>query len=216
MDRIGSAAREFVYPVGRVVAGYLSDQDFKFAEGKMDPAQVCDYAAKTNNIGLLQWARVQDPPLPWNESACDAAIEHDNLDILKWLMDPNTGGGACPARYCCEKIAKFGSIRLMEWARSPEQGPVPWGAACSYAAECGRIHMLEWLRDPSTGGGICPWSLASHPCIDAAYSGQLDALKWLRDPNTGGGMCPWEADECMRYAAAGGHPNIIAWIQTTR
>jgi len=36
---------------------------------------------------VLQWARAQVPPLPWDKSTCNAAAQWGNLDVLQWARE---------------------------------------------------------------------------------------------------------------------------------
>ena len=48
------------------------------------------YAAESGQLAVLQWLRAQDPPCPWDESACWEAASSGELAVLRWLrsQDP--------------------------------------------------------------------------------------------------------------------------------
>ena len=41
--------------------------------------------ANGGHIEVLQWARSQDPPCPWDVWVCRNAAEYGHLDVLQWL-----------------------------------------------------------------------------------------------------------------------------------
>ena len=47
-------------------------------------------AADGGHIDVLQWARSQDPPCPWDEYVCRYAAMNGHLDVLQWArsQDP--------------------------------------------------------------------------------------------------------------------------------
>jgi len=148
------------------------------------------------------------------ESYCAWAAEKGHLHILKWLRDPNTGGGVCDwDEDCCAYAAQGGHLNVLKWLRDPNTGGgvCPWNEyCCAWAASNGHLHILKWLRDPNTGGGVCPWN--EWCCNYAAQNDHLHILKWLRDPETGGGVCPWDG-RCCASAASNGHLHILKWLR---
>jgi hypothetical protein len=38
---------------------------------------------------VLQWARSQDPPCPWESDACNNAATKGHLHVLQWLRNQN-------------------------------------------------------------------------------------------------------------------------------
>ena len=36
---------------------------------------------------VLQWARDQEPPCPWDEGTCQAAAKEGHLAVLQWARD---------------------------------------------------------------------------------------------------------------------------------
>jgi hypothetical protein len=43
----------------------------------------CWAAARHGNLAMLQWARAQQPPCPWDEETCAAAAEGVHLAVLQ-------------------------------------------------------------------------------------------------------------------------------------
>jgi len=146
IPEIAIALREF--DINKTIIYLIEGKNDKFITDEMlENAKKKDVFGRTKNL---------------TEIACELG----SLIYLKWLRDPNTGGGVCPWDEMC----------------------------CAYAAQNDHLNILKWLRNPNTGGGVCPWNMMC--CIWAARSGHLHILKWLRDPNTGGGVCDWDEKCC--------------------
>ena len=66
------------------VLEYVMRMGYKFGEG------ACHGAAQGGHLEVLQWAREQDPPCPWNEWTCTYAAGGGHLEALKFLraQDP--------------------------------------------------------------------------------------------------------------------------------
>ena len=71
-------------------------------------------AAKGGHLKILQWARAQDPPCPWDEKTCEVAAERGHLEILKFLrgQDP-----PCPwsRDECREEASRSGHQHIIDW-----------------------------------------------------------------------------------------------------
>jgi len=50
----------------------------------MPPERTCAQAAKGGHLCVLQWARAQTPPAPWDEGTCTAAAEGGHPELLQW------------------------------------------------------------------------------------------------------------------------------------
>jgi hypothetical protein len=44
----------------------------------------CSAAARGGHLSVLQWARAQQPPCPWNEDTCSGAALGGHLAVLQW------------------------------------------------------------------------------------------------------------------------------------
>ena len=56
----------------------------------MPTRRLCEGAAQSATIEVLQWLRAQDPPCFWSEDTCSAAARGGHLAVLQWLraQDP--------------------------------------------------------------------------------------------------------------------------------
>ena len=119
----------------------------------------------------LQWLRGQDPPCPWSETTCIAAVEGGQLIILKWLRSQEP---PCPwSEEACTAAAQGAQHQILEWLRT--QGPpCPWSEnTCTAAAYGCHLKTLQWLRrqDPP-----CPWS--SEVCMAGKARNCQALLAW--------------------------------------
>jgi hypothetical protein len=46
--------------------------------------RTCSSAAENGHVGVLQWARSQEPPCPWDSTTCSYAARNDHLSVVKW------------------------------------------------------------------------------------------------------------------------------------
>ena len=98
---------------------------------------VCRAAAAGGHLHILQWARSQSPPCPWNEWACRLAAEHGHVDVLQWLRSETP---PCPwNEFVCRLAALRGRLDALQWLRS-QTPPCPWNEwVCSGAAIFGDL-----------------------------------------------------------------------------
>ena len=134
---------------------------------------ICAAAAAGGHIGVLQWARDQDPPCPWDgkncaAATCRAAAAGGHLEVLKWLREQNPpcpwDGRTCAEHGCpwnfvtCFEAAKRGHLEMLQWARGQDP-PCPWEErTCSLAARGGHLEVLQWAREQDPP---CPWNEAT-------------------------------------------------------
>ena len=84
-----------------------------------DRSSTCQLAAQGGNLEVLQWAREQTPPCPWNVSTCKYAAQGGHLELLQWAH--NHG---CPwDEDTFVHAAIHGHIGVIQWAF--ERG-CPW------------------------------------------------------------------------------------------
>ena len=123
------------------------------------------------HLEVLQWAREQDPPCPWNSRVCHAAAERGNSEVLQWARDQG-----CPwdEDRMCELAAKGGHLDVLQWARE-QNPPCPWNSeVCSAAAGGGHLDVLQWAREQG-----CPWD--SRTIAAAEKNGFQDVLTWAKE-----------------------------------
>ena len=115
---------------------------------------VCTAAAAEGHLHILQWARSQTPPCPWDERTCLWAASNGRLDVLQWLRSQTP---PCPwNEWTCLWAASNGRLDVLQWLRS-QTPPCPWNEdTCTAAAEHGHLDTLQWLRSQTPP---CPWHI---------------------------------------------------------
>jgi hypothetical protein len=153
------------------------------------------YAARSGNINMLDWLRLQNW-CEFDESTCAAAAQAGKLAALQRLI--NTG---CDwsKHYTASSAASGGSVAVIEYLRQ-QPGVLIDANVMAMAARNGQTAMCQHLR--CTG---CEWNVRA--CSKAARGGHLDTLRWLRENE-----CPWDARHVCIYAARYGHTNILNFV----
>ena len=96
---------------------------------------------------MLQWARMQNPPLPWDAVTCNVAARGGHLEVLKWArgQDP-----PCPwDSRTLTSAANGGHLELLKWVQ--EHDPTLhdlWNVwTCANAADGGcQVLTMMWVR----------------------------------------------------------------------
>jgi hypothetical protein len=172
-----------------VLQHMLSDQQCS------KPYNLSHYAARSGNIDMLDWLRLQN----WCEfdvSTCSAAAQAGKLAALQHLIDT---GCDWSKHYTAGRAASGGSMEVIEWLRQ-QQGVSINANVIAMAARTGQTAMCQHLR--STG---CNWNV--HACSKAAEGGHLDTLRWSRENE-----CPWDARQVCINAARYGYTNILNYV----
>ena len=162
-------------------------------------ADVCRAAVAEGHLHILQWARSQTPPFPWDQWVCNWAAGNGRLDVLQWLRSQTP---PCPwGKGTCIEAARCGRVDMLQWLRS-QTPPCPWGKGpCEWAARNGNLDMMQWLRSQTPP---CPWNELA--CEWAARNGNLDVLQWLRSQTP---PCPWNIEVCLRYTRRGSDMDVF-------
>ena len=115
------------------------------------PEYFGELAAGHGQLGVLQWARAQDPPVAWGGTCEDAALD-GHLHVLAWAR-----GQTPPAPWgdTCGEAALNDDLHMLAWARG-QADPTPWGDTCPSVALIGNLDMLKWAR-----GQGAPWGSPS-------------------------------------------------------
>ena len=84
----------------------------------------------------------------WDEKTCEGAAKNNNLEMMKWLRDPNarSDGSICEwNERTCLYASAYGSIELMEWLHKNE---CPWiiEECILFANQFNNVKMVEWLE----------------------------------------------------------------------
>ena len=107
-----------------------------------DKGTLCDYAAVHGFLFLLQWARTQNPPCPWDNLTCEKAAKGGHLNVLQWLRAQVP---PCPwDEYTCTYAAENGHLDILKWARAQDP-PCPWNErTCLEAVRHGHFDVLRY------------------------------------------------------------------------
>jgi len=107
---------------------------------------VCDTAAYSGQLPLLQWARAQTPPFPWDETTSMAAAVNGHAEMLQWAraQDP-----PCPWDESTTRAAVEGHhLSLLQWllAQTP---PAPGNpiALGQLAFLRGHWDIVQWILE---------------------------------------------------------------------
>ena len=107
-------------------AAAVKEVEGKLAEARLDvkhrkrvylAPNEAGYAAAGGHLGVLQWARTQDPPCPLDERTCTRAAAGGHLGVLQWLraQDP-----PCPwDAGTCVGAASHGHLGVRHARRRP-------------------------------------------------------------------------------------------------
>lgn len=188
--------KDNMFLVGATAAGdgHLAILHWLVSEGHVEwnESMTC-FAARTGQIGVLEWARKKGFPFDAKTSFNAALCGHK--DLLLWLR----ANGFPLDEKVCSGAAHGGHSELLQWLR--DEG-CPWNeATCSGAAFRGHLHVLIWAKE-----NRCPWN--ENACRDAAFGGRLDCLKYLRSAG-----CPWDESTCDS-AADMGHLDVLKYARS--
>ena len=177
--------------------GHQHVLEFLRVHGCAWDADVTWRAARGGHLELIQWARKQDPPAPWDGRACEHAAKANRLGLLRWLH-----ANGCPwSHSTCTAAAGQGHLDVLQFARA-QVPPCPFGVYTSTAAASGgHLAVLRWLRAEG-----CPWDGGCS--FAAAKLGNLEMLQWLSAEG-----CPIKFRATVGHAARNGQLAILRWMR---
>ena len=133
--------------------------------------ELCFVAVKTNNLPLLQWARLSKY-CPWNIEICDIAAIKNYLPILKWII---ANGGPIPDSHCFSMAAKYGHLDIIKFLYEQK---CQWDSyVCSISLCRNYLHIVVWLLQHN-----CPIEVTTKKMMLNATNFPLNhynSLKWL-------------------------------------
>ena len=137
---------------------------------------------------------------------CRAAAGTGNIKILKWLRDPETGGGVYQwdSKVCGATAQKI-QLKSLKWIRKDTEVDI------NTIKEI-QLETLKWLRNPDTGGGVCPWNRLTY--YDAAKYDYIEILKYFRETYADTDKLTRYDRNIGKYAAVGGNLEILKWCVT--
>lgn len=104
-------------------------------------ANVCYNAVLNGHLHILEWARAQEPPAPWDKWICSVIAISGHLEILKWAR-------AHGDENFCYQAARFGRLEMLQWALAQEP-PAPIVMSWIYegAIENGHLELYNTVSN---------------------------------------------------------------------
>ena len=81
----------------------------------------CAVAARNGHLGVLQWARVQNPPCEWDADTCASAADEEQWDVLRWLRAEADPPCSWYESTEAEAKAHFGEAEVASWGGPPAE-----------------------------------------------------------------------------------------------
>lgn len=214
-------------------------------DAAVDSQDAVAHAAANGRLDLVQWYCEMKGPYAFGWSVMDAAVAHDHMDVVQyldsvvgnrctrrglelaarnghlrvvqWLNDTRyyeirtfrslenaiAGGHLHLVKYVMENIV----VAYTSWTQ----------AALTAAVSFGQCHILQWLHDRASADAAAynrhfRFEIHTNELYAVARNGHLDVLKWL-DAHNYPVHC--RRAHAVRGAAAGGHKEIIEWMEET-
>jgi hypothetical protein len=160
---------------------------------------ILEFAAKYGRVSVYRW--LAQKGLPYTSTECQEVLcTHGHLAALQWLHGRRALQMLTPDMV--EDIVKHNHANVLEWALyvdviSQEMEIIP----AVIAIECGHTTILDCLKRND-----CAWDVGTWE--DAAERGHLHVLQWAARNGA-----QWDSQECANVARAGGHAEIVDWIE---
>jgi hypothetical protein len=156
------------------------------------PAFLSYYAARSGNIGMLNWLKA-GALCELNQTTCSGAASAGQLTALRHLRNE---GCDWDVDTVAQYAARGGSVEMVEWLQQ-QQGVVIDASVMKAAAGADHTAVCEYLH--SAG---CEWN--AEVCYQAARNGHVDTLRWLRENG-----CPWDATAVFHNATRNSQISIL-------
>ncbi len=182
---------------------------------------------------VKQWAD-QHADGRMNEHFVRIIIEHNRLDILIWLTQPNNytwENGDIKLRHSTTinniytSAIRCNNLTIMKWAHSIKNYKIT-SEICDIAVANSKLEIIEWLKNVAPKNynfctsaakygklNILKWAyengfvLNKMVCNYAAKNGNLEILNWAHEHN-----CEWDFWVCY-FAAESGNLEILKWAR---
>jgi hypothetical protein len=181
---------------------------FKWLEGKKvtKPIWLCNHAADIGNLDMMKHLRSIEPPMCWNNITLERAVESNNFELIKWMLDNDDDNSLYWDENIYSNIASTGNLKMLKFFRKLNPTGAWFEYTFPYAAGSGNLKMVKWLK--AYKNPECPWD--EDTCTYAALSGKLEILKWLRSQDP---PCPWD-ENIWGPAIRGGNLEVLEWIKS--
>ena len=126
--------------------GYLEILQWCVKNGCSWTNKTLESAIINNHFDILEWCSLQEncPSLTDDIEWCLKAVEHDNLDMLKWCRNQNP-----PLSWdhtICEMICYNDNLEMLIWCRT-QNPPCPWNKEDLLANEEIEDVIKDWIRE---------------------------------------------------------------------
>jgi hypothetical protein len=186
---------------------------------------ICEIAAKTGNIEMLQWLQGEGKR-KFSRATALAAAESGQSDIVRFLVDAK-----CPwSPAATAAVARHGDLELLKWMVEQHWRRCKWSpeTISGSAARSGRLDVLRYVIDQDASIGqhtlngavlsdtpelvqflLQQYGLQLNAGLlhAAAESGLLTMVQYLVQQQCPGGPM------CLRAAAVGGHLEVLQCLR---
>jgi len=150
----------------------------------------------------VAWLREQG--CEWTPQAYFNILEHNNLELLRWVREKDSLPTECLHHHMCVgEAARSGHLDILKeaWPHLVHYGKLNDKKAlvsCK-GQNGGHMNVVKWLSEEL--------ELERDICIMAAMGGHLEMLKWARER-----WCSWDKRVCS-VAAGSGDLEMLKWLR---
>ncbi|KAE8977802.1 hypothetical protein PF011_g23501 [Phytophthora fragariae] len=189
-------------------------------DAAVDSQDAVAHAAANGRLDLVQWYCKMKGPYAFGWSVMDAAVALDHMDVVQYL--DSVMGNRCTRRGL-EMAARNGHLRVVRWLNDARYYEIRTFRSLENAIAGGHLHLVKYVME-NVVVAYTSWTQAA---LTAAVSfGQRHILQWLHDRAAVAAAAhnrhfrfEIHTNElrahAVRGAAAGGHKEIIEWMEET-
>jgi hypothetical protein len=154
---------------------------------------------------IVTWLLNLTPrPCELREVACETAIEHDQFDMVPWLVSLG-----CPVSVprCIVAAARANHVVALDWlvVHDPDLAATIPPCAATASAAAGHVEALRWILAHVPADYVCE----PPAFILAARHGHLGTLKVLHETGH-----EWDNTKCAEEAIVNQHVELYDWIRS--
>ncbi|KAG6613129.1 Myosin light chain kinase-related [Phytophthora cinnamomi] len=214
-------------------------------DAAVDSQDAVAHAAANGRLDLVQWYCEMKGPYAFGWSVMDAAVAHNHMHVVQYLdsvmgnrctrrgLELAARNGHLPVvqwlndtRYyeirtfrSLENAIAGGHLHVVKYVmETVVVAYTSWTqAALTAAVSFGQCHILQWLHDRAAAEEAAlnrhfRFEIHTNELYAVARDGHLGVLKWLHAHNY---PVHCRRAHAVRGAAAGGHKDIIEWLEET-
>ena len=163
------------------------------------PAMTLHAAAKSANLSVIQWIRMEDPVQAWSTYQVTCADVGSNA-APEWDKEPEGTMDEVEKKRIAER-----QLEAVKWMRATG---CPWGNQCEKAAALGHVGILKFAHENG-----CPWDSSTTEA--AARHGHVNTLEYALQ-----NKCPYDVDAMFEAAIEDTHVvegpqrHVLEWLTT--